>query len=413
MNWVFYLVLIVFFVIDICLDKKLLSPVKIFNLIWLVIYSLYLLNLSYIQQPLSNKTIFIFIICVLFYNLACLFAKFLFKKKKKSQKEIINIVDERKLKKKLDFINIIFILIFIIEIIYSKGFPLLFRLQGGDSQYLNFGITSVHGLLNGLAVCMGAYYLFKKDKRKYIYLIFGILTISRQVLMSLIIEAIIYFLCIKINKKMDYKKIALGMCGLVVLVFAGFTLIGNFRSGSDMMENIFRSKEQYRNLPTGIMWVYSYTEFSLSNFNNLVSMTPGAVNHGASTLSFFLPSIITNHFNIHENFSENYLVSPNFTASTWFPEIYLDFGIIGIALFSSLIGLLGGFLYRKVINVNSDMYNLLYAVFIHNILLFFFVNFFIYISMAVQFILIPIIFGGDLVGKNSKKRFSKHNNTDI
>lgn len=410
MSIILYLLLLIFIAIDFIKDKKILSPVKIFNAIWLIIYALYSLNLSYIQQPLSERTIIIFIVCIFFYNVSCLLIKKFYPKTKKDKKTRMRLFQKLDIKKRLDIINVAFIIVFIIEIIYSGGVPLLFRLQGKNSQYLNFGITSVHGLLNGIAVCLGAYYLLKKDKRKYIYLIFGILTISRQVLITLIIEAVVFYLCTKINQKINYKKTILGLGGLLFAAIIGFGIIGNFRSGNETMNIVFRPREQYEKLPSGIMWLYSYTEFSLSNFNNLVSMTPGGVNYGTSTLKFFLPSIIVNKLSIKENFNDDYLVASNFNVSTWFPEIYLDFGIIGIAIFSILIGMLGGFLYRKVVEVNNDMYNLLYAVFVHNILLFFFVNFFIYIPMAIQFVLIPILFGGE---KNAKELSCKHNYSNI
>ena len=58
--------------IDLWRNKKLLSPSFIFNFIWFVTLLLYQFKLSYIQQDLSNRTILIFFVCVLSYNIALL-----------------------------------------------------------------------------------------------------------------------------------------------------------------------------------------------------------------------------------------------------------------------------------------------------------------------------------------------------
>ena len=44
-----FLVLAVFLVIDYILDKRFFSPIKIFNVVWLIVFGLYQMNLSYIQ----------------------------------------------------------------------------------------------------------------------------------------------------------------------------------------------------------------------------------------------------------------------------------------------------------------------------------------------------------------------------
>ena len=67
-------------------------------------------------------------------------------------------------------------------------------------------------------------------------------------------------------------------------------------------------------------------------------------------------------------------------------------------VFNSLMAMLGYFLYEGTIKKHSDKNILLYSVFAHNILLLFFVNMFFYLPVSIQFLYIPLIFGG----KNEK-----------
>ena len=386
MIYIIFIILFAFLILDFSKDKKLISPIKLFNLIWIVILGLYYFKLSYLQQDFSFRTLLIFFLCIVFYDIVSFYMLYVKRSYQKERKKLY--IPKIDIEKKLKYVNYIFIILFVVECIYSKGFPVLFKLTTGYSNYLNFGIPSLHGVLNGLAIVLATYYILKKSKWKYLYILFAVLTISRQVIISIIIQTIIVSIlfAIKENKKINYKKYIFG--GIIVL-FA-FAMFGNFRSGSDMMGIIFRSK--YPNLPNPIMWVYSYTEFSLSNFNNLVSMTNGMVNYGASSLLMFLPTVVLKFLNISPVWQEKYIIQDSFNVSTWFPEIYLDFGILGIIIFSILIAVLGSYLYKKTqknLNIENGM---IYAVFAHNILLFFFVNMFLYIPIVAEFIYIPLLF---------------------
>ena len=429
-----YLILILLAVIcllDFIKNKKIYTPLFTFNFIWLITLALYELKLSKLQQDLSNRTILIFFICIVSYNLTCFIfsyfkigkiikEKFISKKKNKSTETNKNTerientekrenIEKNESLKKNGIFEIIFtkikvilskdvntkvrickyiaIIIFIIEIIYSGGLPLIWKIIGDNKNYFDFGIPSLNGAWYGLIICLGAYSFFSKSKDKYLYLLIGILILSRQVIMSIIIEAIIFNMLDK-TKKIDIKKYVI----LAVVVFIGFNILGNIRSGSDEMNKVFKAKDEYANLSTSIKWVYSYMTFSISNFNNLVSKTDGGVNYGITTLKNILPSVVLNVLNLEENFKTNYLVSLNFNVSTYLPPLYLDFGIIGIAIFNILIAILGIILYNKAQETNLVKHRLLYSVFVHNIVFLFFTNMFLYLPIVIQFLYIPIIF---------------------
>ena len=398
-----FLVLAVFLVIDYILDKRFFSPIKIFNVVWLIVFGLYQMNLSYIQTDFTLQALTVFMVCIVGFDLAYLgyviaHKKLRFCKKKEEDRHLLFQKYNGKIsvKSKLKIINIVFILLFAIEVLYSKNIPLISLFIGKSSNYTEFGIPSLNGLMYGVAICVGAYYIYRKNPRALIYISFGLLIVSRQLLIAMIVETLVVFVCRRlIDSKNKIKHLALKIIVIVGVIVVGFTMLGNFRSGNDEMKNIFEPRSEYKNLPVAVMWTYSYTEFSFSNFNKLTKIMEGGKNYGASTLNALLPTVLTRTLKIKENEKPYYLVRSNFTVSTWFPEIYLDFGVIGVLVFSILVGFLGAKLYRNVLANNCVENSLLYAMFVHNIAFFFFTNMFLYLPVISQIVLIPLIFRGE------------------
>lgn len=379
-----FVILILFCIFDYLRDKKISTPTFAFNFIWLFTLALYQLKLSYLQRDLSERTMLVFFTAIIAYNLSYLLFKYIIPASKRKESKKINLEENLKIAKW------IVIAIFVVEVAYSGGFPLLWNIIGSSKNYLNYGIPSIHGAFNGFIICLGSYSIYKKRRDSLLYLGIGILIISRQVIISMFIEAIIC-LMIDFKNKIKLKKIFL----YSVIVLALFTIIGNFRSGKDTMNNVFNPKPEYENLSDSTKWIYSYLTFSVSNFNNLTLITKGNINSGASMLKEVLPTVILNKANVRVKYSPFYLVSPNYTVSTYLPPIYLDFGIYGVAIFSIFMAFIGCLTNKNLMNKNNNRNKLMYAVFIHNILLLFFNNMFLYLPTIIQFIYIPIIFGGE------------------
>lgn len=379
-----YLLLVTFMLFDYLKYKKVLSPIFIFNFIWFFVLTLYQLKLSYLLQDLSDRTLLVFFISILVYNIFSLIFNFFKIKNKKDKKQTGS------LKKRLNIAKCIVIVVFMIEIIYSGGFPLLWMFIGSSKNYFSYGISSLHGAFNGLVICLGAYSIYKKDiKNALFYFIIGVLILSRQIIISMFIEGIV---CMILDTSKNGLKKYLKYVKYIVLLLVVFTVLGNFRSGNDVMDNVFKPRPQYERLSSTTKWVYSYLTFSISNFNNLVSVTDGGMNHGVSMAKELLPTIILGKANISINYSPYYLVSPNYTVSTYLPSPYLDFGLFGVALFSIIMAFIGTYINKLLRHENSIKNKLLYSVFIHNVLLLFFNNMFLYLPVVVQFIYIAVIF---------------------
>ena len=412
MYYLLIAILIFLAIFDYIKNKNILTPTFLFNSIWGITLFLYEFKMSYIQNDLSEKTINIFFVCVISFNLTMWILSIFRKRKNKTTKEKKHLElfkPKFSTQQKLNFFKYLTVILFVIEVIYSRGVPFVWKLMKNGKTYFDFGIPSLNGALYGLIICLGAYSIFNKRKDKYLYIIIGILVLSRQVILSTIIEGIVYAI---LNKNINLKKGRITI--IAIVVFLGFMILGNFRSGNDVMDKVFKPKEQYAYLPDSVKWVYSYMTFSISNFNNLVHITNGGINKGATIINDMLPTILRKKFKINKTFNRNYLVSRNYTVSTYLSSLYLDFDIIGIAIFNVLLALFGFYIFEKTMKYkNSDRYLMFYSIYVHNIVFLFFVNMFIYPPIYIQFIYDMLIFDGGGKFNEHKKQTDFNNSTNI
>ncbi|MDR3165998.1 MAG: oligosaccharide repeat unit polymerase [Synergistaceae bacterium] len=398
---ILYLTILFCFLVTFAGERKIYAPGCIFNLVFLGTIILYQLELSLLQQSLSDSTVLILFLCVISYNIAVILCTFFLQKKAAlSRFPVSNFQESNEFR--LRVARYIVLIVFFVEVVYSGGVPLVWLIQGNPKTYFNFGIPSVHGAFNGLVICMGAYYLFHGSKRKesLLYISIGFLIISRQVLMSIFVEGVVFYFLAKKNAVTMAQVKSHHFAVFFMIIFLGFGAVGNFRSGSNTMERLFYAKNEVGYLPDFIKWIYSYMTFSLNNFNNLVSMTEGGINRGASMLSSLLPTVFGSAFDLQLSFNRNFLVDINFNVSTYLPPIYLDFGLSGIVMFNVAIGILGCLLYRKTKMTNVSSY-LMYTVYVQNIVFLFFVNMFIFLPIIIQWFYIPLIWGGKMKKPNS------------
>ncbi len=392
----FLLILIVF---DLLKNKKIYTPGVIFNGIFFITLFLYGFYLSHIQNYLCYETLWVMLFAVAAFNIPVFHSyykkKSLLLKPHKQTKFTMS-------SKKEMVIFYITLAMFVLELLYSKGCPLLWKLTGDARVYVNFGIPSFNGLFYSLVVVMGAYSIFKKGCiYKYFYLMFGLLVISRQVLISMVVQgALVYIFTHKFNRKLIITLIVGCIVGIIL-----FSVMGNMRTGEDMFLAVAQFKPKADWIPTSFKWIYSYMCFSISNIDNLIRMTPGCVNYGATIFNSLMPTAFNLTLPINQGF--NYLIDPNFNVSTFMPDIYIDFGVLGIAIFCLALGYAGRYFYRRV-KEHDKVSVLIYAVICHNILLLFFTNMFLYLPIMFEFVLIPLIFMVDY-GKLIKKIKNKIN----
>ncbi len=400
MLYLFLMFTFTLIVVDLYHNKKIYTPGVIFNTIFFATMFLYSLYLSHNQMILDYRTLWLLLVCVAMFNIP-IFRSYYAPKNNfvKKRNVAVNLSPRREM-----IVYYIALFMFIIEVLYSKGCPLVWKFTGEAKTYVDFGIPSFNGVFYAFVILMGSYSIFKKGNiYKYFYLLMGVLIISRQLIISIFIQgAILYLISHKPSKKL--------IVGIVVGCIVGvllFSVIGNMRTGEEYFLSVSKFKNRYEWIPTAFRWIYSYMCFSIANLNNLVSMTWGAVNFGATTINELIPSIIPLHFKINKGFA--YIINPNFNVSTFIPDLYVDFGFPGIAIFCLALGMITQYVFRRV-KVGDKICQMFYMVIAHNILFLTFRNMFVYLPIMFELVLIPFIFVVDykkLYQKFKNKIFNK------
>lgn len=397
MFYIYIFISLIFIFLSIKVTKKILNPIFIFVGTWLAIIVLYQFELSNWQYNLIDDSYITFIINIMAFTISYLLV-YIFKRKKiiqnnenKDDKNVI--VDFNFIKKMFIF----WIIIEIIETIYSGGIPIIWKLVGSSKTYASYGIPTVHGLMNSISliIMLLSYYLYLKENRKNkkllliigTIILFDLMIITRQVIVSALIELFVIY--IFFNKKIPVYKLLIIVSFLVI----GFGLIGNIRTGSDNFIYVSSFKnENINKFLIGFYWVYMYFTMSIANINNAIYL--GINQYGLyPIMKNYLPTVFSNIIFENSNIIiPNYLVTKAFNVSGYFINFYLAFGNLGVLIISSIYGVLGGIITNKNRNESSEK-NLLYmSVYIQIIILSFFENHLFYLPSGFQFFLIFLIF---------------------
>ena len=368
------------------------NPLSLFSGIWLVVVALYQLRLSGLQAAVAPETYqLLFVMVVSFLIAFCLFSYF--RISSPSSKKLSLIARDFPLKK-IIFHFKIWATASAIEIVYSGGIPIVWTLVGSSKTYFDFGIPSLHGLLAayGLAITLISFQKivsgkYGKDKGRLIAIvssicIFYLLIISRQVVMSAIIEMVAV---LALNRR-HIPWIKLFGIGLVTVL--AFGLVGNFRSGYESFMGVARINSSLPEFLSGFYWVYVYLTMTIANINNMVGI-------GLSQLGFepilktFVPTVLSDMvFSGTTAVNPSYLVDINFNVSGFLAPYYEGFGLVGVAGGAALYGAVAGFAYRRYIERPCEYTRLLYAISIEIVMLSFFTDMLLYLPNGFQFVII-------------------------
>ena len=360
------------------LTKKIANPLTIYIAVWLFVVMLYQLRISGLQAELSSRTYLLLDIKMLVFScgyLLCYLSPWRAWCKlhlktggqtqalKKSVSSLASSTDKNKYfeAKKSDFIvseRIVLILFAIwcaceiFEVIWCGGMPVFWKLSNIAKDYKDFGIPTLHGLLNsfGLVIISLSTLVFLHEKERKTKLrlatvivaciLFYLLIITRQVIASGIIQmAAIYLLVTDRHAKNPKKIIGKILVGLILGVI-GFGVIGNFRTGFTGFLAVSRIKTSLPPIVVGIFWVYMY-----------LTMVSG-----------------------------------------YFIDFYIGMGLVGVCLIAVIYGILGGLIQRKLEAKKGDKQILYMAIYIQIIVLSFFYNHLLYLPSSFQFVIVFSLF---------------------
>ena len=240
------------------------------------------------------------------------------------------------------------------EMFYSDGFPLYWRIMNIPKLYTDFGVPSLHGIMNAiyLQLLTMLYYLHLNNKSKLRVILivalffWPVCMLGRGILLS----AILQMLCVNLfmrRIKISHYIIFL-ILGLSVVVLFG--VLGDMRQTVNPFAYLIRDNDSMLHyLPSGFLWFYVYLTAGLSNFFYNVDMVSPTL-LPLYSFSNMLPSIIRTYLELDPRNDLFTFVDPNLNTSTAYAGFVSDFGAIGAFILMGLIQTLCCYIYSLARN---------------------------------------------------------------
>ncbi|KAA0987722.1 oligosaccharide repeat unit polymerase [Pseudomonas sp. ANT_J12] len=232
----------------------------------------------------------------------------------------------------------------VFEIYYSAGVPLYWRLAGINKLYTEFGVPSLHGVMNAcyLQILSMATYLSSKTRSKKLIFVIAVLLLWPVLMLGrgILLSGLIQIVCVSlVLTKISYKKIATLVVVLLSVVVV-FGYLGDMRQTSNPFSYLVSgtSAEVFDALPSGFLWFYVYLTAGLSNFfHNIDTVSPAwSVSYSMSNM---LPSVVKASFGLDARNDLFTFVDRNLNTSTIYAGFVSDVGAFGGFLFVALIQL--------------------------------------------------------------------------
>lgn len=412
---------LIFAILGVIIHKSVVGPLCVFNGLWFCAVAILNIKLVSWLSPLSENTFMVLFIMLVTFNLT--FFYLLLLNKLLFDNKLIQFSFKTKIKKSgVRKLFYIWMFLTLIEVLYSHGVPLLWMLLKIPKSYADYGIPTLHGFVNALSwvIVMSSFIILLENNTIYnesffiiaMILIAYILFLARQSIVTVFVQVFCIYIYIK---KISILKICLFL--LTFIIFFG--ILGNIRSGSEHFKTVAGITTAMPNYLLGIYWVYTYFVTPICNMDFLINnYSFDNLMYGFAMMNSLLPSVIRNIIygaNSIKSIYHGFLVNPAFNVSTFLMIPYLDFGMWGVAMISSLYGVLGFHFWPVTTKITeaSDESLMLYAVFFQIILMSFFVNMLFMLPFIVQFLLIKILFKSKFFVKKESRRDYIIKNLDV
>lgn len=339
---------------------KLTSPLFTFCFIWLGVFILYSLSLSdLLIFPISEIGITVTIIILPFLVGYFLFAsinKLAPKKKANVKYKAVdfNIGAVRALRKTRNLTFVFFALV-LVEIAIAGYIPLISMAAGHAVSQFAFGIPSLHGFVLAFGCLLVAsnyydYICFKNKKSLWFSLliisVFVMLVTRKMIMVSFIQLGMIHLITTKVRPKTIFLVVL-----SVLLVFLLFGYIGDIRTGRQLFIQLAHPSFEYPDwMPSGFMWAYIYIVTPIVNLTNAIHM--GQTDTNLNFLCSLLPKVARGALECvvtdEDAFARSYQISGAFNVGSGYIEIFLSQGILGMAVFSFIHGLISSYVFNRV-----------------------------------------------------------------
>ncbi|HEX4004749.1 MAG TPA: O-antigen polymerase [Acidobacteriaceae bacterium] len=387
------------------MTRLILHPLTLFASVWLLCFGLYAMRLSELLTfPVAQVgevvawVVVPFTAAILAFNLYYALAP-----KIEFHRGGVDLSDDdylERAEKKIDRWFLYWIGLTIVEVATSGGVPLLWLMTGSAKNYTEFGLPVVHvfvwTLLLVLAMGKFGLYLIKGGRGRLlipaVQLFWGVVIVSRGLILAALVQAAILWLCLRgISVRAIIRTLVAST--LVVLLF-GYA--GDARSGGTAFRSLARPTKNYPAwLPSGVLWMYIYVTSPLANLaNTTISTKPADDIYFSRTLLFMLPTPMRNAIYGKDFATEQGtgdLVDERLIVSSAYIGPYLDYGFVGIASYSVVLGLLAAYLWKRRERSLRDQ--VLYVIMAQCLMFSIFWNFLFYNPFLGQVFWIFLIFG--------------------
>lgn len=240
------------------------------------------------------------------------------------------------------------------EVVVSGGVPLLWILTGSGRTYEDFGIPSIHGVMNAiyLFLTLSAFIGAMRERSKksiiqfIIFLGWSVIVVSRALMAIVLLQAATFFL---IDSRVSWQR-KFGLIGIVSLAFfAVFGILGDARADQfSILESTGLGDIDPR--LSGLVWVYTYLSSPIANLALNISVNSAQLKAVPTTFLLpLLPSAVQNWLGFETGFFgfSGYLAHDAFNVGTAFIQIFIDWGIGGVLVYDFILGLSGHLIWRS------------------------------------------------------------------
>jgi oligosaccharide repeat unit polymerase len=325
-----------------------LHPLVVFSVVWLGVVFLFSLHLSYILRyptPYATQAVLKiwlpFAGMISFYWALHSLSRSAYPEKRKPWDLNFTL-----LRRRLSTCFKVWMVLTVFEVILSGGVPLLWAFTGSSKIYTDFGIPSLHGLVNSflLSICISHFLLFivTNDRRELRIPIFvlcwSVVIINRNMMLVTLLEFAVIYIRIRKVRFTTFLKLGSGVLAFVL----AFGVVGDIRQGSSsIIRDLAQPTEEYPQwLPSGVLWAYIYITTPINNLiYNMDAIRPENNLLFPNTAATLFPSVLRGviYGNRIGDAESGQLVVSAFNVSTAYVGPYSDFGIFGTALFSIMI----------------------------------------------------------------------------
>jgi len=289
------------------------------------------------------------------------------------------------------------------QVLYMKGFPLLWIIIGDTKTYIDYGIQSLNGLLNALyllsTTCFCLYYLKNKSRGKLLFLLFlmtiPLMLVNRQILISVCLQ--MSCCCLIYNPKSIKKFTWLG-----VMILALFIFIGNIRTGLEHLVKILQPEPYIPESLHSLLWIYAYIVTPFNNVNAAIdSINPAGFPY--MELNTLIPSTLRGYLslNIEEINTGFKLVHQNMNVSTFYLSPILDFGAFYAFALMCFVQLFLITAYRRAMTTKLPYDIVRYSILYMIVILSIFDNLLFALPVVFQLFILPVL----RIGLARKKDF--------